>query len=197
MNGDVAIYRLLSDYQFSTVLDIGSGSGKHDKIFIQHGKQVTAIDYGKSPYFIKGISIIGDFNSYQFDTAFDCVWCCHVLEHQLNINQFLCKIYAVLKDDGILAITVPPLKHQIVGGHVSLWNGGLLLYNLILAGFNCSEAKLVKEGYDISIIVRKSQVDIDDLVYDAGDIKRISSFLPKSIQLNGDSFNGDLVSINW
>ena len=57
----------------------------------------------------------------------------HVLEHQFDPQRFLRKIYECLNPDGVLALTVPPRKDEIVGGHVSLWNGGLLLYHLVLA----------------------------------------------------------------
>jgi hypothetical protein len=36
-----------------------------------------------------------------------------VLEHQQNVGVFLAKCFDDLRDGGILAITVPPLKHEI------------------------------------------------------------------------------------
>ena len=49
--GALAIQKLIDQYNFYTVLDIGAGSGKHSEIFTRHGKRVTSIDYGKSEYF--------------------------------------------------------------------------------------------------------------------------------------------------
>ena len=198
--GEVSIEKLLRDYTFQTVLDIGCGEGKHSDIFLSAGKDVTAVDYGESPYFLNNHSrikaIVADFNTYEFDRQFDCVWCCHVLEHQLNPHNFLKKVHSVLKEGGVLCITVPPAKQRIGGGHVSLWNAGLLLYHLVLAGFDCSEAETMRYDYNVSVIVKKHTVDVTDkLVYDAGDITTIRPYLPKNLQYfkgNQDvCFNGE------
>ena len=147
----------MKNCQFQSVLDIGGGEGAHSKIFIDYGKSVTGIDVGKSPYFARNRQkrnyIIGDFNKVSVKNRYDLVWCCHVLEHQLNVNYFLRKIRKVLMPNGILALTVPPAKSQIVGGHLSVWNAGLLLYNLVLAGFDCRDAHVLKYGYNISIVL--------------------------------------------
>ena len=107
-----ALNILLKDYEFDTVLDIGCGEGKQTDIMLANGKHVTCIDKGESIYFKKNQhkinAIVGDFNEHEFDTQFDCIWCAHVLEHQLNVYNFLKKVHGCLKEDGILAITVPP-----------------------------------------------------------------------------------------
>ena len=87
----------------------------HSEIFKEYGKIVTSLDYGKSPYALdsnnKQDIIIADFMQYDFkDKIFDAIWCCHILEHSLNTNLFLEKINSILREGGVLAITVPPLK---------------------------------------------------------------------------------------
>ena len=154
-----AIRKLLDDYPFDKVLDVGCGAGAQSEIFLRHGKQVTAVDYGRSVYFDKNPgtvrAVIGDFVDLDFEAQFDCVWASHVLEHQLNVNRFLKKVNSVTREGGVVCITVPPLDHMIRGGHVSLWNGGLLLYNMVLAGFDCRDTCISTYGYNISLIVRK------------------------------------------
>ncbi|MCC7017930.1 MAG: class I SAM-dependent methyltransferase [Rhodospirillales bacterium] len=179
----LALQTVLRHYTFDTVLDIGSGSGEHTRLFLEHGKAVTALDYGRSGYAARrppGLSTItAEFNSHDFQGAqFDCVWASHVLEHQPNANRFLGKVFAVARDAGVVCVTVPPMKHQIVGGHVSVWNAGLLLYNMVLAGFDCREAAVCSIGYDVSVIVRKQPAELPSLAYDAGDIALLSRFLP-------------------
>lgn len=205
--GYEAIYKLLNNYNFKTVLDIDSGEGLHSEIFKEYGKIVTSLDYGKSPYALdsnnKQDIIIADFMQYDFkDKIFDAIWCCHILEHSLNTNLFLEKINSILKEGGVLAITVPPLKNEIVGGHLSLYNAGLLLYQLVIAGFDCKDAIVKKYGYNISVIVKKNEINIKDkLVYDNGDISTIKQYLPKQIKYDINfkdiSFCGDIESIGW
>ncbi len=201
-----AIQKVLDDYDFVTVLDIGCGSGEHADVFLQYGKRITAIDYGKSVYFSKKANkidtIVADFNRYNFNQSFDCVWCSHVLEHQLNVNNFLKKIFSLLKENGVLVITVPPYKSQIVGGHICFWNAGLLLYNLILAGFNCVDASILKYGYNITVVVSKKTVCLPiDLSFDKGDVFKLKEFFPEALRYKveeaGDFFDGNISRLNW
>jgi len=191
MFGDQAATKLIVDYSFNNVLDVGSGPKSSVwSLFDKNDKQVVRQDINPeySP------DILGDFNSIEIDGQFDCVWCSHVLEHQLNVNHFLKKIFACLKDDGILAITVPPLKEEIVGGHVTVWNAGLLLYNLILAGFDCKDASVKSYGYNISVIVKKKKAELPNLKFDAGDIKELAEFFPFNAT---EGFNGQIKEWNW
>lgn len=193
LKADFGLQVLIDNFKFESVLDIGCGEGAHSKMFQEAGKKVTALDYGESVYFEKNTlkdTIIADFNIYEFNEQYDCVWASHVLEHQLNPHLFLKKIYRVLSEGGVFAITVPPLKHEIVGGHLSLWNAGLLLYNLVLAGFDCRDAFVCSYGYNITAIVRKIGVEELDLVYDNGDINRIAKYLPREIA--HEPFNGNI-----
>lgn len=167
------------------------------------GRVLNIGDVAKSPHNIsikeKAISttislepcadIVADYNSHNFHESFDAIWCAHCLEHQRNVGVFLEKIFKDLKNDGLLCITVPPLKHNIVGGHLSLWNGGILLYNLILAGFDCSSAYLIRDGYNVSVLVRKKKAEIPNLNMDFGDIEKISNFFPFDAK---HGFNGDI-----
>lgn len=213
---DHALEKLIKDYQFKSVLDIGCGEGVHSDIFLENKKDVTAVDYGNSPYFKKNKNrigtIIGDFNEYKFTEQYDCVWCSHLLEHQLNPNMFLIKVNSVLKEGGVLAITVPSIEREnkncytVVGGHVTCWYAGILLYQLVLAGFDCSEASVKKyrysRGYNVSVIVKKRKINVlDKLVFDNGDIKTIQKYLPKSIEFKPNQsdikFNGNIEELNW
>lgn len=206
MRANQALEKLITYYNFDSVLDIGCGEGLHSDIFLDRGKKVTAIDYGKSFYFEnnknKINTIVADFNTHPFTEEFDCIWCSHVLEHQRNPGAFLDKIFSLLKEGGVLAITVPPYKPQIVGGHVSFWNIGLLLYNLILSGFDCREVLASQYKYDLSVIVKKVSIRPPlQPIYDSGDITTIKPYLPPSLEwkneFNDLSFNGNIQNIGW
>jgi hypothetical protein len=53
----------------------------------------------------------------------------------------------------------------------------LLLYNLILVGFDCSKASVGSYDYDLSVIVRKTRAEFPvDLHFDEGDIDKLAAF---------------------
>jgi SAM-dependent methyltransferase len=197
--GGFALQTVLEHCTFETVLDVGSGAGKHADEFERAGKRVTTIDIGESFYYQQRAcperDIQADYLNYTFDGPFDLVWACHVLEHQPNPNIFLTKIYNDLRDGGWIVVSVPPLKMELVGGHVSLWTGGLLLYQLVLAGFDCRHASVLKYGYNISVIVKKKPIDnMPALHFDKGDIERLLPYLPTGLS---EGCSGEIFQINW
>jgi SAM-dependent methyltransferase len=186
---DQAFNKLL-EYNFETVLDVGCGTGDHSKLFLAHGKKVTSCDFNAK----YEQAIVCNYNTTQF-TQHDVVWCSHVLEHQRDTDNFLNKVIQETKDDGLIAVTVPPLKQEIVGGHVTLWNAGLLLYRLILCGLDCSRASVHTYDYNISVIVRKKYIDkMPLLLYNEGDIETLASYFPIPVR---QGFNGQISKVNW
>jgi len=203
LRGEKILNKFL-ELKFDNVLDIGAGALEHTEIFLNKGKIVDICDYGNSIYYDKKIEniesqirnkYIGDFNMIEFEEKYNAIWCCHILEHQLNVNLFLKKIHSLLEEDGYLAIIVPPRKPFIVGGHVSIWNAGLVLYNLVLAGFDCSEECYIKQyDYNIGIIIKKKSIKElpKNLSMDKGDIELLSKYFPFEVKHN---FNGDIINL--
>lgn len=173
--GEECFKKLVRDYEFDTVLDIGSGAGEHADEFRRLGKKVTTIDPDPKAQ----ADICGAFphlaHWYHPDNPLDdgeihpgAIWCCHTLEHMRSPIVSLADMFRTLDSGGIIAVTVPPFR-QVVPGHVTAWNAGLLLYNLVLAGFDCSEAAVKTYDYNISAIVRKGKhtgAGIDDVLVD-------------------------------
>jgi hypothetical protein len=75
-----------------------------------------------------------------------------------------------------------------------LWNAGLLLYQLVLAGFDCRNARLGTHGYNISVIVPNVDAELPTLAHDAGDIQRLAHFFPAPV---AESFDGQMPDIAW
>lgn len=169
------------------MLDIGAGDGSHAALFRDMGKDVYTCD-------IKDADYQGIYTNINIPRKFDLVWCSHTLEHQPNVQGFLKKVQEDLKEGGYFVVTVPPLKHEIVGGHVNLWNAGLLLYNLILAGFDCSNAMVKTYGYNISIVVKYTLLKLPELKFDFGDIETLAPYFPMDVR-NG--FDGRIEELNW
>lgn len=183
---------LIDEHHFLTVLDIGCGAGLHAEALARHGKKVTLCDYGKSIYFEKISArhqvMLGDFCEIDFQSSYDCIWASHVLEHQPDPGRFLRKCADLLNDKGIACITVPPLKPELVGGHVSLWTPGHLIYHLILAGFDCRQATVLRYGYNITVIAPKALRSLPPVAYDNGDIDRLSEFFPGTVREGADGW---------
>lgn len=102
-SGQLAMEKMVHDYNFDTILDLGCGDGYASEFFTQHGKQVTANDYGKFINFKDTMAkevIIGDFNKIDFGKQFEAIWCAHCLEHQLNVQLFLERICGLLCEGG-------------------------------------------------------------------------------------------------
>jgi hypothetical protein len=89
---------------------------------------------------------------------------------------------------------VPPAKHEIVGGHLSIWNAGLLTYNLVLAGIDCSQIRIKRYGYNISAIVHNRRITLPALRNDSGDLEILKPYLPAWLR---DGVNGDIAEWNW
>ena len=200
MYSSEALYFILKNKKFNSVLDVGSGSGLQAEIFKSFGKTVTCVDIGRSDSFSKNKFnnvVVDNFNDFNSNDTFDLVWCSHILEHQRNIGLFLEKCYRLTSDCGHLCITVPPFKHNIVGGHLTVWNMGLLLYNMVISGIDCSKAQGKCYGYNISVIVSKLPlIDISKikLSYDNGDLEKLKNYFPFPIKQN---FDGNIKLINW
>lgn len=205
LRGEKILNKFL-ELKFDSVLDIGAGELKHTEVFINNGKFVDICDYGNSVYYDKRIEnienqirtkYIGDFNTIEFEKKYDAIWCSHILEHQLNVGLFLSKIKSILKKGGYLGIVVPPRKPFVVGGHVTIWNAGLVLYNLVLAGFDCSEECYISQyDYNIGIIIKYKSIEKlpENLSMDKGDIELLSKYFPFEVKHN---FNGDIMKFNW
>ncbi len=138
-----------------SALDIGSSHGNHTKIMRDFGLNVDQIDK-----YEKSAEINSDFNSYNFSKKYDIIFCSHVIEHQRNIGHFLDKIYDTLTDDGSLVISAP--KHpaeRFVEGHIQSTIMPLFLQNLIFAGFDCLNGKVLSmSGIENSFIIKKCKL---------------------------------------
>jgi SAM-dependent methyltransferase len=159
-----AIIKCMELPNVKDVLDVGCGKGNHSKIFVRYGKNVTGIESGfAGTHGCGDFKIIeDDFEKHAFEQQYDLVWCSHVLEHQLNVEMFIKKLFACCKKDGYVAITVPDESDgMIVEGHVSFWNVGQLLNNIIHCGQSCRHAMAKRYSGNISVIVPNEPFDLE------------------------------------
>lgn len=184
---------LCNQNNFKNLLDIGAGKDQpHTKYFNENGIVCDTVD------FFDNSTFKGNYNNIDIDKQYDVVWCSHVLEHQRNVGSFLDKIKNNTRNGGLIAITVPPLKHKIVSGHVNLWNAGLLVYNLVLTGLNCRDIKIKTHKYNISVLLYKKEIQLPELNHDFGDLIILNEFLPEfSIIGEDNAFDGKITEWNW
>jgi SAM-dependent methyltransferase len=176
------------------ILDIGAGRHlAHTKIFRKKGFVVDTCD------FFHGSTYRGDFNKLDIpEEKYDMVWGSHVLEHQLNVGNFLTKCREVCKEGGIVCMTVPPRTTFTAGGHVTQWNPGMLVYNMVLAGIDCSNAHIKQYDYNQSVIGYKNSFKLPQLKYDSGDLHTLNKWLPKGLEYKKfGNFEGDIKEHNW
>lgn len=138
-------------------LDVGCGNGRHSwGTYKLHDCTVCALDIGqedlqRTRYTLttiekdenrsgKWLAIRGDAANLPFpDASFDKVVCSEVLEHLRDDRRGIAELVRVLKDDGVLAVSVPNFLpesiywriskdyHSKPGGHVRIYRRKHLL----------------------------------------------------------------------
>jgi SAM-dependent methyltransferase len=156
----LAMLKLLKDYQFTSVLDIGCGEGREVEIFRHVASRVAGINADPNPTFAADFH--GDYLDYQVNEPFDAIWCSHVLEHIRNPGTFLEKVFRDLNEDGVLALSVPYHDFSagwdvMILGHHTRYNVPLLIYQLVAAGFDCRQLAFRVYCGQISVILRKGR----------------------------------------
>lgn len=148
----LTLLKMCKQYSFNTVLDIGSHEQKISRIFRYLGKTVTCVE--AAPGYEADYK--GDYLTVNFPEKFDAIWCSQTYEHQRNPGIFLDKIFDDLKEGGVLALTIPwHITHSICFGHVNSTSPLMLIYQLVCAGFDCSQISLKLYNSNIGIILRK------------------------------------------
>lgn len=199
-NGNIRAQRGLEKclaLEAKSMIDVGSGRGEHICRFLKKGWRVTSVDLQKSDLVVAEefrssyTHISADINNVDLESQFDLVWSSHCLEHQLNANSFIRNLFELCKADGVLAITVPFPHRRLLGGHVSMWTPGLLLYHCVLAGINCVDAEVLLGDFEFTVLICKIEAKLPKLNYDKGDIQKLKEFLPVNYFEGGDQWG------NW
>lgn len=188
---------------FDGILDVGFGNGAASLFFRQAGRKVIAVDRdisfrGAPLAQMKdaGITVLESaFEELKLDAPVDAIWLSHVLEHTLDTGTFLKKAHALLSPEGWLFVMVPPFKHEVVGGHVTPgWNIGILMYVLLVSGFDIKNGHFVRHGYNVCGFVQKARNELPPLNFDRGDIERTKTWWPMDV---AQGFDGNIQSMNW
>lgn len=185
MRAEEAFLRLVDSLEpGARILDLGSGTGAHAVAFRDQGMEVVTLSL------IPPADIVGDFFEVELPPV-DAIWASHVLEHQVDPGAFLRRCHALLPEGGMLAITVPHDRRDLAGGHVIAWSEGLLAYHLVLAGFDCSAARVGLYRRQLSVVLRKvTRPPVEGLINDRGDLEKLARFFPWAVEHHGTAFLG-------
>ena len=200
--GQLELLKQTMEYSFVKVLDLGTGDGSAAQFFSQHDKKVFATSFvtlhtdalPESIFLTMGV----DATKMPFaDGSFDAVWCAHVLEHCSNVGLALAEIRRILAPGGILFLSVPEFSPNVVAGHVSPgWNLGILMYVLILSGFNVREGAFINYLGHVTAFVKRGDFPSIQLTSDLGEIEALVDYFPVSACVS-HGFNGNINNINW
>ena len=113
------------------------------------------------------------------------------IHRQRNVGQYLDRAFKALKVNGELALICPFYSNCVGSGNSNnLWNAGTLLYNLILAGFDCKKAKVSTFQNQIQIYVIKNDRKIPNAV----SLSLLYDFFPIEVYQH---FDGNILEVNW
>jgi len=185
--------------KFERVLDLGVGMGEHAKAFIATGSQVTGVDVRESPHehdlYRHVQHPIENMGFEENDKPYDMVWCSHTLEHMPNVQFALRQMDGFLKEGGWLYLAVPSgPQDRLHIGHLTLWTPALLMYNLICAGWDCSEAFWYTNNQTIGLCMKKKQIaDMSWRTGLPGEVNDVNKYTPVHLRHE----HGAWLANNW
>lgn len=216
--GNYDVLKAAATLPGKTALDIGFGLGSAAMTFALSGKSVAGLTVGRHfilktqrHFAVLNIAAVDcPFLSHSCSSQYDLIWMSHMMEHGPNPGLTLLKARDLLSEEGWLCVLVPPFKHKVVRGHLSVgWNVGLLAYFLIAHGFDVRNAHFIRHGYNIAAFAQKSSVNVrfldhyestDLIVGEIMDPERALKYWPDEMVAGMDElggFNGDLAFANW
>ena len=176
MFGRRLLERVIEVTEPCTVIDVGVGKGEQAQAFLDAGYTVTGVSLSESP-------IEHDWYIHIQNRMEECpcegdiVWCSHTLEHTPNVGQFLrqCRQSTI---DWFCIVVPNDRQNLLIDGHLTFWTPAHLMYNLVIAGFDCNKAKWYTEGRDIALMVQRVDRPHVDLNYDHGDLEKLAPYFP-------------------
>lgn len=112
-------------------------------------------------YVYRRPDIEGPLNSVDFNAQAAGAFICERLQKQPNLRDYLEDLRHKVQVDGPVGFVVPNAHFELVNDHVNLFTEGTLIYNLVLAGWNCRDAVVRIGPRHIEVILRR--VDIPEL----------------------------------
>src|SRR5690606_13650170 len=107
-------------YDFPVYLDVGAGPW--DTHASRIGRPRVTVDY------LPPADLVGDYATLDTGRKWPAIWCSHTLEHILDPQSFIRKLFDDLELGGVLCLTVPRAHDEFIYSHVNLFTEGVLCY---------------------------------------------------------------------
>lgn len=152
----------IHEHKFNTVLDIACANGYGTKILSNVCRTIVGID-NKEKYIeiarknnmannIEYILLDVDNNDLYGD--YDVIVCFETLEHLKYPNEFLKKIYSCLDKDGVVLLSVPNSKFEIIENGVNLDH-----YHLHIFTYDDLKCMLSDNNFEIMGVLGQSKTN--------------------------------------
>lgn len=95
---------------------------------------------------------------------------CSHLQKQPNVHDYLVALRGAVAPGSPVALVVPTAHHELVTDHVNLFTAGTLVYALVRAGWDCSEASVTYDRRFINVLLHREDLlePFPESVDDAG-----------------------------
>jgi len=165
----LAFMRLINQYHSRGVmLDYGCGEGQMLRVAKKDGWKVIGVDY--SDEFAEALRADGiefhaasDLRSSGIaPDSIDCLVAKHVIEHIVDLEQFLSDCRTVLKPDGIMAIKTP--SRTSLRARLGLANWHFVNPPEHQWGFQPYCFRLLMESHGFEVLYLKDSLIVDELI---------------------------------
>ncbi|WP_137128851.1 methyltransferase domain-containing protein [Rhizobium sp. FY34] len=193
---------LLRQHRFQSVLDLGQPDLQRLALLAADGRQVTGVVTSAVASLPTPNVTLRQHAPVDPETPFDCVIAIDLLQRQVDPQAFLRRAHGMLAEGGVLALSVPAMRYPLVTGDLSIWSGGLLLYHLVLSGFDCRNVKMLTQGEQIFLVLVKTSIEPAPLGVPLPLPETMRVHLPHGLEFvetpdGGLAFDGDLPAIGW
>lgn len=160
--GDEALDRFLSMLESKESAILVAANNRHAKKIESQGykavwqvdRPVPADDVMLGRVFRKP-DAQGDLGRMKFTQPLAGAFVCERLQKQPNLFNYLVSLRNAVVEEGPVALVVPNAHHELVDDHINLFTAGTLIYNLVRAGWDCSQANVWFDKRFINITMRR------------------------------------------
>jgi len=166
--------RLIKKYNLlnNKTLEIGAATGDVVELLNEVGLDAEGLEYSQSnvEYAIKRnrnvkLGYILDIDS-TFNSKYDFIISINYIEHQPNTQQFIRKIYHILKTNGLCYITAPNVEYllntytlyEFVADHLVYFDKYTIQRAFEINGFDILESGVINNQNDVYVVAKKREI---------------------------------------